>query len=143
MNNIENKGMTKRVSEILGNEPPGLSASFRIHNREKMLTIHSHVSKKSFIKKAWHGVPNFNIKAYRMQFYNQGQKVRYDLHDSYPIFVLGVKFKPEKSTFGNQNYSKEVKVRFKKMVKTQYFESLIWCSYRNKLEHNILSDTVS
>ena len=101
MNNIENKGMTKRVSEILGNEPPGLSASFRIHNREKMLTIHSHVSKKSFIKKAWHGVPNFNIKAYRMQFYNQGQKVRYDLHDSYPIFVLGVKFKPEKSTFGN------------------------------------------
>ena len=29
------------------------------------------------------------------------------------------------------------------MIKTEYFESLIWCSYRNKYEDDLLSDMYS
>ena len=29
------------------------------------------------------------------------------------------------------------------MIKTKYFESLIWCSYRNKMQNDILSDASS
>lgn len=49
----------------------------------------------------------------------QGEKVRYDQHDSYPICLLGVKFNPEKKPFGGQNYSKEVKQKFKNKIKTR------------------------
>lgn len=70
----------------------------------------------------------------------QGEKVRFDHHDSFPICLLGVKFKPEKKPFGGQNYNKDIKKRYKNMIKTKQFESIIWCSYRNKLDHDILSD---
>lgn len=105
--------------------------------------MHSNISKKSVWKKLWHKAPVLNINTYKIQFGMQGEKVRYDHHDSYPICLLGVKFKPEKKPFGGQNYAKNIKKYYKKLIKTNYFESLIWCSYRNKLEKEILGDPCS
>jgi hypothetical protein len=95
----------------------------------------------------WNGIgrkaPVLAINAYKLQFGMQGEKVRYDHHDSYPVCLLGVKFCPENKPCGGQNYAKTIKKYYKNMIKTNFFESLIWCSYRNKLEKDLLSDPVS
>ena len=63
--NIEKKGLVSRASEILSNEPQELSKSFRMHSRDKLMTVHSHVSKKSFMKKLWHKAPELNIITFK------------------------------------------------------------------------------
>lgn len=102
-----------------------------------------HNNKKNVFKKLWHKAPVLNINTYKIQFSMQGEKVSFDHNDSYPICLLGVKFKPEKKPMAGQNYSKDIKKRYKTMIKTKFFESIIWCSYRNKLENDILSDASS
>lgn len=131
------------ASEKSQADPLDLSLSFTARSRE-LISKHSNVSKKS----AWRRfidrkAPVLNINAYKIQFGMQGEKVRYDHHDSYPICLLGVKFKPENKPFGGQNYAKNIKKYYKKMIKTNFFESLIWCSYRNKLDQDILGDPLS
>lgn len=64
--------------------------------------------KKSFFKKMWYKAPALNKNTYKIQFGIQGEKVRFHLHNSYPMFILGVKFKPEIKTYGGQNYSKDI-----------------------------------
>ena len=128
--------------DALHADPLDLSVSFTARSR-KLISIQSNISKKSVWKKLWHKAPVLNINSYKIQFGMQGEKLRYDHHDSYPICLLGVKFKPEHRPLGGQNYAKNVKKYYKKMIKTNFFESLIWCSYRNKLEQDILSDAVS
>lgn len=45
-------------------------------------------------------MPALNINSYKIQFGIQGEKVRYDQTDSYPMCLLGVKFKPENRPIG-------------------------------------------
>lgn len=132
----------EKKDTLMTSDPHDLSISF-INRSHKLISIHSNISKKTIWKRIWHKAPVLNINSYKIQFTMQGEKVRYDHHDSYPICLLGVKFKPENKPFGGQNYAKNIKKYYKKMIKTNFFESLIWCSYRNKLEKDILSDQVS
>lgn len=127
----------------LGSDPTELSVSFRDQSRNQLLSTVSNTNKKNIIKRIWHKAPALNINTYRIQFGMQGEKVRFDHHDSYPICLLGIKFKPEKKTYAGQNYNNDIKNRYKTMIKTKYFENLIWCSYRNKMENDILSDCSS
>ena len=51
-------------------------------------------NKKSVWKKLWHKAPALNAQAYKIQFQKQGEKVDYEMFYSYPICLLGCKFRP-------------------------------------------------
>ena len=116
--------MSKRVSEILmpAKEMGELSKSFKANNRDKLISIHTNVSKKSVWKKMWHKAPALNINTYKIQFTMQGEKVRFDQHDSYPICMMGVKFKPDKKPLGGQKYSKDVKNKYSAQLVKNFVE---------------------
>ena len=66
--------------------------------------------------------------------------MKYDQQDSYPLFVLGCKFRPEKKIQPGQKYSKTEKKYLKTRIKKQYFHSLIWSTYRRNFVQGLLSD---
>lgn len=70
--------MSKRVSEILLPKEMELSKSFKIHTRDKLISVHTNVSKKSIWKKWWHKAHGININTYKIQFTMLGEKVRFD-----------------------------------------------------------------
>lgn len=141
--NIHSNNARERMNPMMASDPTELSVSFRDQTRHQLLSTVSNTNKKNIIKRIWHKAPALNINTYKIQFQMQGEKVRFDHHDSFPVCLLGVKFQPEQKPAGGQNYSNDISNRYKTMIKTKYFESLIWCSYRNKMENDILSDASS
>ena len=68
-----------------------------------------------------------------------GNKVTWDAHDSYPICVLGEKFRPEgKKATNGANYNPQVRALFKEKIKRTQVKSLIWVSYRKNFERELL-----
>ena len=61
---------------------------------------------KPSIWKRFHGI---NATAYSVMFTRQGEKVKYDQWDSYPIRLLGCKFGPNIKMNEGQTFSKEMK----------------------------------
>ena len=87
----------------------------------------------------WHKAPKLGEMAFKQNFFRNGNKVTWDSYDSFPICILGEKFRPEgKKVANGTNYSPDVRALFKEKIKRTQFKSLIWCSYRKNFEHDLL-----
>ena len=81
--------------------------------------IQQQFSKKENIFVAlWHKAPRLGEMAFKQNFYRMGNKVTWDTYDSFPICILGEKFRPEgKKVANGTNYSPDVRALFKEKIK--------------------------
>jgi len=67
-----------------------------------------------------------------------GVKVTWDTYDSFPICVLGEKFRPEKKLPNGQNHPASIRALYKERIKRTQFKSLIWATYRKNFAKELL-----
>lgn len=98
--------------------------------------------KQSIWKSIWKA-SGLNEKAFKFNFGIHGEKVRFDLAHSFPLIILGCMFTPPRGAVNGYNHFEEDIQCMKNIIKRNYFNSLIWCTYRKNLETPLLSDSRS
>ena len=131
-------GPISKVATVYQKRNEDVSAHFTNFKRMQLQSQAS--NHKGLLKSIWHKASGLNARAYKIQFGIMGAKVTYDAYDSYPLCLMGEKFRPERKPAAGQSYPSQDKKEFKEKIKYSYFKSLIWSSYRKGFEKELLHE---